>query len=107
MGVKAAASSLGTSVGKGILNSFLGDPNQKCMIDLIKLIRKLADIDKNVKEQLKLSNDTLRSISSLVLDQNKEWLNNKPTAIHTGLKPIGDRDTRSLKLENLWRFEFY
>ena len=94
MGVKAAASSLGTSVGKGVLNSFLGDPNQKMYDRFDQVDKKLADIDKNVKEQLKLSNDTLNLLSSLILDQDKEWLNTKLTAIHTGLKPIGERDTK-------------
>ncbi|HRG64034.1 MAG TPA: hypothetical protein PLP75_13570 [Burkholderiales bacterium] len=94
MGVKAAASSLGTSVGKGVLNSFLGDPNQKMYDRFDQVDKKLADIDKNLKEQLKLSNDTLNLLSSLILDQDKEWLNTKLTAIHTGLKPIGERDTK-------------
>ena len=94
MGVKAAASSLGTSVGKGILAKFMGDPNQKMYDRFDKVDTKLAEIDGNIKEQLKLSNDTLSLLSSLILDTNQQSLNSKLTAIHTGLKPIGDRNTK-------------
>lgn len=94
MGVKAAASSLGSSVGKGILASFMGDPNQKMYDRFDQVDKKLAAIDGNIKEQLKLSNDTLSLLSSLILDNSKQSLNSKLTAIHTGLKPIGDRNTK-------------
>lgn len=94
MGVKAAASSLGTSVGKGVLAKFLGDPNQKMYDRFDQVDKKLAEINVNMKEQLKLSNDTLNLLSSLILDQDKEWLNTKVTAIHNALKPIRERDNK-------------
>jgi len=94
LGVKSAASALGTSVGKGVLAQFLGDPNQKMYDRFDQVDTKLAEIDVNIKEQLKLSNATLNLLSSLVLDQDKEWLNSKLTAIHNGLKSIRSRNNK-------------
>lgn len=93
-GAKQIASSAGSSLGKGILKTFLGDPNQKIYDRFDQVDKKLTVIDNNVKEQLKLSDTTLGLLSSFILDQSEEWLNNKLTAIHNGLKPIGERDNK-------------
>ena len=92
MGVKAAASSLGTSFGKGILASFMGDSNQKLYDRFDQVDTKLSEIDINLKGQLKLSAAILDMLNALVLDSENKSLDTKLSMVYTALKPIGERN---------------
>ncbi len=93
MGVKSAASALGTSVGKGVLAQFLGDPNQKMYDRFDQVDTKLAEIDANLKTQLKLSADTLVTLNKFYLDFAKKSLDDKLSDVNEKLDTISTRNS--------------
>ena len=93
MGVKAAASSLGTSVGKGVLAKFLGDPNQKLYDRFDQVDAKLAEINANLKEQLKLSTQTLATLNKFYLEFANKSLEDKLSDINEKLELISTRNS--------------
>lgn len=93
MGVKAAASSLGTSVGKGVLARFLGDPNQKLYDRFDQVDAKLAEINANLKEQLKLSTQTLATLNKFYLEFANKSLEDKLSDINEKLELISTRNS--------------
>mgnify|MGYP000033997739 CR=1 FL=1 len=93
LGIKAAASSLGTSVGKGVLAQFLGDPNQKLYDRFDQVDTKLAEINKNLETQLKLNAQTLATLNKFYLEFANKSLEDKLSDVNGELKEISTRNS--------------
>ncbi len=93
MGVKAAASALGTSVGKKVFAQFMGDPNQKLYDRFDRVDTKLAEIDENLIKQLNLSTKTLDTLNAFYLDFAKKSLHDKLSDVNEKLETISSRNS--------------
>lgn len=93
MGVKAAGSALGTSVGKKVFAQFMGDPNQKLYDRFDQVDTKLTEINANLKTQLKLSANTLETLNAFYLDFAKKSLDDKLSDVNEKLSPISSKNS--------------